>query len=187
MPFPWKELNRILSFLIDGLHFLFTYLLQLILQICAMPRWMLLIRIETLPLVDFNSPWMFSNAGHLNRTDGHRVKLFEESVTFIAQLQNEVRHHGIHSWIIETYLDFFFVLFCFFLYELQDGSTGLIPPMDRPWIIGNWRIPNKHFPVIIGVSSGILILLLTITILIAWRCCRYQKLREKNFGQLTFI
>ena len=34
---------------------------------------------------------MFSNAGQLNRTDGHRVKLFEESVTFIAQLQNDVR------------------------------------------------------------------------------------------------
>jgi len=100
---------------------------------------------------------MFSNAGHLNRTDGHRVKLFEESVTFIAQLQNE------------------------------DGSTGLIPPMDRPWIIGNWRIPNKHFPVIIGVSSGILILLLTITILIAWRCCRYQKLREKNFAMQSTV
>ena len=92
----------------------------------------------------------------------------------------------LNNWNLPRF--FFCFCFCFFfLYELQDGSTGLIPPMDRPWIIGNWRIPNKHFPVIIGVSSGILILLLTITILIAWRCCRYQKLREKNFGQLTFI
>lgn len=94
--------------------------------------------------------------GRLNRTDGHRVKLFEESVTFIAQLQND------------------------------DGSS-LLPPMDRPWIIGNWRIPNKHFPVIIGVSSGILILLFTITVLIAWRCCRYQKLREKKFAMQSTV
>jgi len=103
-------------------------------------------------ITDFNSAWIISNAGIFNRTDGHRIKLFEESVTFIAQLQNE------------------------------DGST-LNPPMNRgDWIIGNWRIPNKHLPVIIGVSSGILILLFIITVLIAWRCCRYQKLKEKNLA-----
>ena len=50
-----------------------------------------LILIPTFWLADFSSSWMFSNAGQLNRTDGHRVKLFEESVTFIAQLQNDVR------------------------------------------------------------------------------------------------
>ena len=36
--------------------------------------------------LDFTSGWV----RELNRTDGHRVKLFEESVTFIAQLHNDV-------------------------------------------------------------------------------------------------
>ena len=53
-----------------------------------------------LMVIDFNSAWIISNAGIFNRTDGHRIKLFEESVTFIAQLQNEVTIISIISFLI---------------------------------------------------------------------------------------
>ncbi|XP_046437217.1 uncharacterized protein LOC124188550 isoform X3 [Daphnia pulex] len=86
-----------------------------------------------------------------NRSDGHRVKLFEESVTFIAQLHPE-------------------------------DQDGMVPPLDRTWMIGIWPVDVYQIPIIIGISSGVLLLLLFIAVLVAWRCCHFQRLREKAFA-----
>lgn len=55
----------------------------------------------------------------------------------------------------------------------------MVPPLDRNWMIGSWRIPEHQIPVIVGVSLGVLFLLLAIALLIIWRCCRLNRLREK--------
>lgn len=60
----------------------------------------------------------------------------------------------------------------------------MVPPLDRNWMIGSWRIPEYQVPVIVGVSLGVLFLLLAIAVLIIWRCCRLNRLREKaQYGE----
>lgn len=86
-----------------------------------------------------------------NRSDGHRVKLFEESVTFIAQLHPE-------------------------------DHDGMVPPLDRTWMIGVWPVDVYQIPIVIGISTGVLVLLLFIAVLIVWRCCHIHRLREKAFA-----
>lgn len=56
----------------------------------------------------------------------------------------------------------------------------MVPPMDRTWTIGPWPVSDYQIPIIIGVSSGILILLLTVVVLIAWHCCHAHKIRQKK-------
>lgn len=63
----------------------------------------------------------------------------------------------------------------------------MVPPLDRTWMIGKWRVPEYQIPIIIGVSSGVLILLLTVAVLIIWRCCRMQNFDEKKAYGTYFI
>ncbi len=58
----------------------------------------------------------------------------------------------------------------------------MVPPLDRTWMIGIWPVDVYQIPIIIGISSGVLLLLLFIAVLVAWRCCHFQRLREKAFG-----
>lgn len=64
----------------------------------------------------------------------------------------------------------------------------MVPPLDRTWMIGIWPVDVYQIPIIIGISSGVLLLLLFIAVLVAWRCCHFQRLREKAFGtKLVYI
>lgn len=64
---------------------------------------------------------------------------------------------------------------------VQD-QAAMVPPLDRTWMIGSWPVHEYQIPIIIGISSGVLILLLIIAVLIAWRCCHIHRLHEKTFG-----
>jgi len=59
----------------------------------------------------------------------------------------------------------------------------MVPPLDKWWIIGRFRIPEGYVPIIVGVASGIFILVLTITAIVLWRCCGQSKHhRQKKYG-----
>jgi len=64
----------------------------------------------------------------------------------------------------------------------DQDQDGMVPPLDRTWMIGIWPVDVYQIPIIIGISSGVLLLLLFIAVLVAWRCCHFQRLREKAFG-----
>lgn len=59
---------------------------------------------------------------------------------------------------------------------------GMVPPLDRTWMIGVWPVDVYQIPIVIGISTGVLVLLLFIAVLIVWRCCHIHRLREKAFG-----
>lgn len=59
----------------------------------------------------------------------------------------------------------------------------MVPPLDRTWMIGSWPVHEYQIPIIVGISSGVLVLLVVIAVLVAWRCCHIHRLREKAFGR----
>ena len=59
----------------------------------------------------------------------------------------------------------------------------MVPPLNKDWLIGQWRIPETYIPIVVGISLGILVLLCTLTVIVIWRCCQYpSKHREKSYG-----
>ena len=139
-------------------------------------------RVTCLPYypADLSSTWVHFTGEPIgavgaNRSDGHRVKLFEESVTFIAQLHPEVNKKKV---VLRSMIGI--VTGC--LWRSQDHAA-MVPPLDRTWMIGNWPVHEYQIPIIVGISSGVLILLLLIAVLVAWRCCYiHRSIRDKAFG-----